>query len=165
MKQRRLTTDLPTTNVERLNNFIYANDGEIYVRWYDGKENININEIVRSLASEGDCSSILDGVEDYEIFETLTDDMGSHYYSTVLLVSATQAAELRGRLKEYEDRDVTPRGIKDLQMKVVDLELKLQGHNRDLFDLRETVIDGIIDYLRELGLMEASMAVEEYRKL
>ena len=99
MKQRRLTTDLPTTNVERLNNFIYANDGEIYVRWYDGKENININEIVRSLASEGDCSSILDGVEDDEIFETLTDDMGSHYYSTVLLVSATQAAELRGRFR------------------------------------------------------------------
>lgn len=69
------------------------------------------------------------------------------------------------QLKKYEDTSLTPQKIKDLHAKVVDLELKLQGHNRDLFDQRESVIDEIVDYLRELGLMEASMAVEEYREL
>lgn len=61
-------------------------------------------------------------------------------------------------LKKYEDTGLTPKKIKDLQVKVVELEPKLQGHIRDLFNLRESVIDGIVDYLRELGLMEASMA-------
>ncbi len=160
----RLITDEPETNVERLNNFIYAKDGQIYVRWYDGKRDVNINEIVRSLADTGDCSSILEGVEDDEIFEVLTDDIGSHYYSAILLVAATQAAELRGQLKEYEDTGLTPQNIKDLHAKVVELEEKLQGHNRDLFDQRESVIDEIRDFLKECGFVEASMAVEEYRE-
>lgn len=33
-----LTTDEPKTNVERLNNFIYAKDGQIYVRRFNGKK-------------------------------------------------------------------------------------------------------------------------------
>ncbi|MCI9085743.1 MAG: hypothetical protein HFE51_04890 [Clostridia bacterium] len=159
-----LTTDEPKTNVERLNNFIYAKDGQIYVRRFNGKKDMNINEIVRNVAQYGDNTTILDNIADDDIFETLI-HLGDGYYSTILLVSATQAAEMRGQLKEYENIGLTPKKIKDLHAKVVDLELKLQGHDRDLFDGRESVIDEIVDYLRELGFTEASMAVEEYREL
>lgn len=68
-------------------------------------------------------------------------------------------------LREYEESGLTPQKVKDLQMKVVDLELKLQGHDRDLFDQRESVIDEISSFLKESGFTEASMAVEEYREL
>ena len=67
-------------------------------------------------------------------------------------------------LREYEESGLTPQKVKDLQMKVVDLELKLQGHNSDLFDQRESVIDEIRDFLKECGFIEASMAVEENRE-
>lgn len=60
---------------------------------------------MRRLAQYGDYTNILDDVADDEIFEVLTDDIGSNYYSTVLLVAATQAAELRGQLKKYEDKE------------------------------------------------------------
>lgn len=63
------------------------------------------------------------------------------------------------------DKSATNQKIKDLHAKVVKLELKLQGHNRDLFDQRENVIDEIRDFLKECGFTEASMAVEEYREL
>lgn len=69
------------------------------------------------------------------------------------------------RLYEYEDRKLTPQEIKNLWIKVVDLELKLQGHDKDLLDMRENVIDEISELLQEYGFVEASMAIEEYRKL
>lgn len=68
-------------------------------------------------------------------------------------------------LREYEESGLTPQKVKDLQAKVVELELKLQGYDRDLFDQRESVIDEIRDFLKECGFTEASMAVEEYREL
>ena len=66
---------------------------------------------------------------------------------------------------EYEKTGLTPEEIKYLQIKVVELELKLQGHDRELFYQRESVIDEISNFLRECGFTEASMAVDEYCEL
>lgn len=104
MKIKRLTTDTPKNNSERLMNFAYSKDGEIYVLWHNGVKDVNINDIVRKLADYGDYSNILDGVEDDDIFETLIEN-GQGLWATTMLMLATQAAELRDRLKTYEDTE------------------------------------------------------------
>lgn len=159
---KRVITDEPKSMDELLMNFAYAKYDEIYVRQFEGKKNVNINDIVREVSERADYSAIIKDVPDGEIFDILMNDDG---YASVMIILATQAAELRGLLREYENRGLVPPAIKDLQMKVVDLELKLQGHDRELFDQRESVIDEIVDYLKECGFTEASMAVEEYREL
>ena len=94
----RLTTDKPNGTVEAMLNYAYAKDGRIILRYGDGEEDIDLCEYISRESERIGCRNspeeVMEGgcLECYCVF-------------AVLHVVATQAAELRERLKEYEDRE------------------------------------------------------------
>ena len=85
----RLTTDNPQTNTEHMLNYAYAKDGRVVLRFGAEEPNIDLCEYMAKVAGK-QC-----GVQ-------LTPDgcpLG------ILYVVATQAAELRARLKDIEDSE------------------------------------------------------------
>lgn len=96
-KIKRLTTDNPVTNLESLMNYAYVDNGQVYLRYADGQEHIALAEYIFNIASDKGChvsspNAVLDG-----------DCMECDCVVAVLNVVAIQAAELRARLKRYED--------------------------------------------------------------
>lgn len=92
--KRPRITDFPKTNMERTLNFCYAGNGEIYARFYNGERHVNVNRIAREYMELTD-AQFLEDMKDDEIFETLL-DCDYENMALVLLMAATQAAELRG---------------------------------------------------------------------
>ncbi len=108
-KMDRLTTDNPKDNFSGLMNFAYAKDKEVYLSYADGEEDIRLADYIAKLAAENGCSEItradvLDGA-------CLECDCPA----AVLNIVAIQAAELRSRLKAYEDTECMPEDLKKLK--------------------------------------------------
>lgn len=99
----RLTTDNPNSNLSALLNYAYAKDGEVYLRYADDEENVSLAEYVSKIANEEGCTGIEknDVLNGYEcnIFEPFS----CNCKVGILNAVAIQAAELRSRLKHYED--------------------------------------------------------------
>lgn len=103
MNFKRLTTDNPVGNLERMLNNVYAKDGKAIIRLTmanDDRENIDLCEYIADLVSgvykDEYCTaqSIMDGA----CMECDGCPFG------VLYAACVQAAELRARLKMYEDK-------------------------------------------------------------
>lgn len=97
---KRLTTDNPQTNMEHMLNYAYAKDGNVVLRFGAEKPNIDLCEYMAMVAGE-QCGVKLTP-DDFMEGSCLECDNGCPL--GVLYVVATQAAELRERLKEYEVR-------------------------------------------------------------
>ena len=97
MKYQRLTTNSPNGNVEQLLNYAYSQYGAVYLSFADGKEDVRLAEYIAKLANKNGCKctekDILDG------HCTKCDCQLAVMYTV-----AVQAAELRERLKELEDK-------------------------------------------------------------
>lgn len=104
MNLKRLTTDNPVGNLGRMLNNVYAKDGKAIIRLTmanDDRENIDLCEYIADLVSgvykDGYCTaeSLKEGA--------CMDCDGCPF--GVLYAACIQAAELRARLKMYEDKD------------------------------------------------------------
>lgn len=94
----RLTTNKPLGNYDALMNYAYAKDGNVLIRYANNQENMNLCDYIAHHA-KCDCAINAQEVLDGACLEC--DDfycpLGRAYFASV------QAAELRGRLKMYED--------------------------------------------------------------
>ena len=106
----RLTTDKPDGNLQTLLNYAYDNDHETYLRYAGGRKAVPLALYIEQEAHAQGCKDVTaDGVRD-------GDDcfMCDGCVLAILNAVATQAAELRARLKEYEDIGGPPRSVKHL---------------------------------------------------
>ena len=94
----RLTTDNPLGNFDALMNYAYAKNGNVLIRYANNQENMDLCDYIAHHA-KCDCAINAQEVLDGACLEC--DDfycpLGRAYFASV------QAAELRGRLKMYED--------------------------------------------------------------
>ena len=95
---KRLTTDTPNGNFETMMNYAYAKDKRVILRYGDGEENIDLCEYIAIKAKERGCNLSSDDVMEGACIEC-------DCPLAILYVVATQAAELRERLKEIEDKN------------------------------------------------------------
>ncbi len=93
----RLTTDTPTNITENMLNFAFADNGAVKLRYGRGKENIDLCEYIEDFASDDCCVSA------HDIMEGACLECDCDCNLQVLYVCAVQAAELRERLKYYEN--------------------------------------------------------------
>lgn len=120
---KRLTTDAPKNNLESALNLFYAKDGEAWVRDMPNS-NISLFDFIRECIKK-----LCEGREDFayipneELAEILFDWSGDGFDSVegiigMLYTAGWVAAELRARLKMYEDREEQQ---KDLENKVSEM--------------------------------------------
>lgn len=97
---KRLTTDKPSNNTETMLNYAYAKDGYVYLSYADGEEDIRLTEYCSRLAQRKGCEF---GTEE----NILNGDTCRECDCEVAIINvlAIQAAELRERLKKYEDAE------------------------------------------------------------
>lgn len=97
----RLTTDTPSSMTETLMNLAYAQDGWVHIR---GMETSFLQYIENQCRRHG-CD--LSEMSEHELCETICDCAFSNHECPVFLLHsvATQAAELRAKLKQYEDAE------------------------------------------------------------
>lgn len=95
---KRLTTDNPQGNFEKLMNFAYAKHNRVHLSYADGKDDIDLCEYVSKLAKAKGFDFSPDFIMEDGLFDNYDDDFAVLYYLAV------QAAELRSRLKLYEDK-------------------------------------------------------------
>lgn len=94
--KERLTTDNPTTNTKNMLNLAYAKDGYVYLRY--GVNDVNLCDYVSEFATKQGCNYTAN-----EILEGACLECDCEV--NLLYCLAVQAAELRERLKYYEDLD------------------------------------------------------------
>lgn len=95
---KRLTTDNPKGNFEKLMNFAFAKDNKAILSYANGEENVELCSYVSKLAKQKGTN-----LSPEEIMEDGLMDFADEDFS-VLYYCAVQAAELRARLKMYEDK-------------------------------------------------------------
>ena len=95
---KRLTMDNPQSNTETMLNYAYAKDGRVLLRYGNGEKDIDICEYISQEASKVNCHLSAEDVMDGACMECDCN-------LAILYVVSVQAAELRERLKEYEDRE------------------------------------------------------------
>ena len=91
----RLTTDHPDGNLSTLLNFAYAKDRRVVLSYAD-EENMDLCDYISRQSRQHGCDVSAD-----DVMEGSCDNCDCPL--TVLYIAATQAAELRGRLKMIED--------------------------------------------------------------
>lgn len=94
---QRLTTDSPVNITENMLNFAFAENGIVKLRYGRGKENIDLCEYIEDFASDDCCISA------HDIMEGACLECDCDCNLQVLYVCSVQAAELRERLKYYEN--------------------------------------------------------------
>lgn len=95
---KRLTTDKPMNNLEALLNYAHGKDGRACLSYADGEYDVDLCEYVASLCRKKGCDMTADSVMESGCMECDCE-------MAVLYVAATQAAELRAKLKAYEDAE------------------------------------------------------------
>lgn len=94
----RLTTDNPQGNFETMMNYAYAKDGNVTLRYGAGKDDIDLCEYMETVAK---CQYSGLTANDYMESACLECDRDCPF--GILYAVSTQAAELRARLKVFED--------------------------------------------------------------
>ena len=100
---KRLTTDNPNTIDARLLNYCYAKDRRVTLRFAGGEEDVDLCEYVAvNVSNTTDCQITAEEAMNGACLACCSGEcpIGCLYFAAV------QAAELRGRLKEYEDLEV-----------------------------------------------------------
>lgn len=116
----RLTVDTPRNNLETVMNYAYAKDGFVYLTHAGGEFNIPLHEYLSGQAKAMGCE--IPAKEILECGLCLECDCPV----AVLNAVAIQAAELRARLKQYEDLEEAGRivrlraGIGDVVYAIID---------------------------------------------
>lgn len=119
---KRLTTNCPNNNLDAALNLFYIKDFETWVRGGgDGPDypDIRLYDFIRKVAKillpDLDFPMDDDGV-DYAMGELLLDGPDEPTGLLALLYTAAWSyAELRGRLMQYEDTEMTPGEVKSMQ--------------------------------------------------
>ena len=119
---KRLTTNCPDNNLDAALNLFYIKDFETWVRGGgDGPDypDIRLYDFIRKVAKillpDLDFPMDDDGV-DYAMGELLLDGPDEPTGLLALLYTAAWSyAELRGRLMQYEDTEMTPGEVKSMQ--------------------------------------------------
>ena len=93
-ERERLTMDSPTTNTGNMLNLAYAKDGKVYLRY--GVEDVNLCDYVSNFATKQGCNYTPNEIMEGACLECDCE-------VNLLYCLAVQAAELRERLKFYED--------------------------------------------------------------
>lgn len=104
---KRFTTDNPETNCERLLNFSYCEDKNVKLLYAEGKEHVDLCEYIAEMSKSCGCYLTPENVMDGAC-------MDCDCVLSVLYVAAIAAAELRERLKLYEDTGFTPEEVETL---------------------------------------------------
>lgn len=115
MEITRLTTDEPKNNTETMLNYAYAKDEKAFLRYGNGEENIDLCEYISQQANEKGCDYSVDDVMEGACMECDCE-------LAILYTVAVQAAELRGRLKLYEDAGITLDDLKNEPLTVEELK-------------------------------------------
>lgn len=97
----RLTTDNPLGCLQTMLNYAYDKDGNVYLRYGDGEEDINLCEYISRVAKEKGCFYTAQEILDEACTECDCE-------MAILYCVATQAAKLRARLAAYEDSGLSP---------------------------------------------------------
>lgn len=129
----RLTTDNPRGNLEVALNMFYAKDGETWVRGGGpGPEykDVSLFSFTRNLIKAHiPGADIPDDDNELSVMmcEWLFDDVDSAEGTIATLYTAAWAyAELRHKLKAYEDTGLTPKEVNGLKLKIESLEMSLR---------------------------------------
>lgn len=93
---KRLTTDTPQNNTETMLNFAYAKDGRVLLRYGNGRQDIDLCEYIAQETADKGCH-----LTPEEVMEGVCMECDCNL--AILYWVAVQAAELRERLKMYED--------------------------------------------------------------
>lgn len=107
----RLTTDTPKDNTETMLNMAYAENSWVKIR---GMEKEFTSYLAEQCRRTNKCD--LSDCDAMEICEAITECNFSNPHCPIFLLHtvAVQAAELRARLKEYEDTGLEPEEINGL---------------------------------------------------
>lgn len=95
---KRLTTDTPNSCVETMLNYAFDKNNRVILRYGNGEENIDLCDYIAKEAEEKGCKLTPEQVMDGSCMEC-------DCPLAILYYVATQAAELRARLKRYEDQE------------------------------------------------------------
>ncbi len=95
---KRLTTDTPKGCLEGMLNFAIAKDNKVFLADENGEYNVDLCEYVSKLAKAKGYDFSPEDIMKEGLFEYYQEDFA------VLYCLAVQAAELRERLKFYEDK-------------------------------------------------------------
>lgn len=95
---KRLTTDTPKGCLEGMLNFAIAKDNKVFLADENGEYNVDLCEYVSRLAKAKGYDFSPEDIMEEGLFEYYQEDFA------VLYCLAVQAAELRERLKLYEDK-------------------------------------------------------------
>lgn len=95
---KRLTTDTPKGCLEGMLNFAIAKDNKVFLADENGEYNVDLCEYVSKLAKAKGYDFSPEDIMEEGLFEYYQEDFA------VLYCLAVQAAELRSRLKMFEDK-------------------------------------------------------------
>lgn len=95
---KRLTTDNPKGNFENLMNFAFEKDHKAFLSYADGEENAELCSYVSKLANQKGIDLSPEEIMEDGLMDFPDKDFAVLYYCAI------QAAELRARLKMYEDK-------------------------------------------------------------
>ena len=98
LTKKRMTNDNPQENYDLVLNYAFANDRKVLLRYANDQENIDLCDYI-AFHAKGTCGMSAQDVLDGACFECddFSCSLGRAY------ISAVQAAELREKLKMYED--------------------------------------------------------------
>lgn len=97
-EMKRITTDTPKGIVETIFNFAYEKGKKVFLTYADGKSDVDVCEYVSKLAKAKGFDFSPEDIMEEGLFEYYEEDFVVLYYLAV------QAAELRSRLKMFEDK-------------------------------------------------------------
>ena len=98
-KPEKVVTDEPTTNYGFILNFARVKDREVVLSYADGEEDVNLCEYIAELATKKGCFCTADDVRNSGACSECDCEV------SILNIVAIQAAELRERLKYYENEE------------------------------------------------------------
>lgn len=114
---KRLTTDDPQNNVENMFNLAFVKDSRVWMRCCgDDNKDCTLLAFVGQICKKCNCNVIPETEDVAEFSGSMIDcafdlcPVANAYFGLV------QAAELRERLKQYEDCNLTPDEIQDLMV-------------------------------------------------
>lgn len=140
---KRLTTDTPKSNLHTALNLFYAKDGQAWVRGGGSApeyEDATLNDYIRKAIKQvATCPPMFDELDDEKLAEVMADwcmdEIESHEGIIGMLYTAGWVcAELRARLKMYEDTGLTPDQVAE-RLKSVYTAEQIEETQNEAYDL------------------------------